>query len=74
MMDSTMEKLTINGKVREFPAGIPGTLTDLLGRLNINQATIIAEIDGKVVERRNFAQTRLTAGQNIELVRFVGGG
>ncbi len=73
-MDSEMEKLTINGKVREFPAGIPVTLTDLLGHLNINQATVVAEIDGKIVEKPNFAQTRLVAGQSIELVRFVGGG
>ncbi|UCC99404.1 MAG: sulfur carrier protein ThiS [Phycisphaerales bacterium] len=74
MMGSEIEKLTINGKAREFPAGMPKTLADLLGRLNINQATVVAEIDGKIIERPNFAQTRLAAGQNIELVRFVGGG
>ncbi|MHC4510244.1 MAG: sulfur carrier protein ThiS [Planctomycetota bacterium] len=73
-MGSERETLTINGKAREFPAGMPKTLTDLLGRLNINQATVVAEIDGKIIERRNFAQTWLSAGQSIELVRFVGGG
>lgn len=73
-MGSEMEKLTINGKDREFPGGLPGSLADLLGRLKINQATVVAEIDGRIIERPNFAQTPLAAGQSIELVRFVGGG
>ena len=73
-MSTETETLTINGKEREFPAGIPKTLTELLGGLNINQATVVAEIDGKIIERQNFAQTQLSAGQSIELVRFVGGG
>ncbi len=69
-----METLKINGAEKQFPAGIPRTLSELLGQLNINQATVVAEIDGQIVEQRCFAQTRLSAGQNIELVRFVGGG
>jgi len=73
-MTAETKMLTINGKEQGFPAGIPKTLAELLGRLNINQATVAAEIDGKIIERQNFAQTQLSAGQNIELVRFVGGG
>jgi thiamine biosynthesis protein ThiS len=69
-----MAMLRINGADRQFPAGIPRTLTELLDQLDINQATVVAEVDGKIVERENFAQTQLSSGQNIELVRFVGGG
>jgi sulfur carrier protein len=69
-----MTVLRINGTDREFPAGIPRTLTELLEQLGINQATVVAEVDGKIVERRNFAQTELSSGQAVELVRFVGGG
>ncbi len=69
-----METLKINGEERQFPAGIPQTLAELLGLLNINQATVVAEIDGRIIEQRSFAQTRLSVGQSIELVRFVGGG
>ena len=69
-----MEMLKINGTERQFPAGMPQTLTELLGQLNINQATVVAEIDGRIIARQNFAQTALSAGQSIELVRFVGGG
>jgi thiamine-phosphate pyrophosphorylase len=46
----------------------------LLDRLGINQATVVAEIDGQIVERARFAETELTTGASIELVRFVGGG
>jgi len=42
--------------------------------LNINQATVVAEVDGKIVERQNFQHTKLSSGQSIELIRFVGGG
>ncbi len=69
-----MEVLKINGVEKQFPAGIPQTLTGLLEQLNINQATVVAEIDGKIIERQNFSQTRVSPGQSIELVRFVGGG
>jgi len=69
-----MERLKINGSEKQFPSGLPGTLAELLEQLSINQATIVAEIDGNIIERRNFAQTSLSNGQNIELIRFVGGG
>jgi sulfur carrier protein len=69
-----MTVLRINGTDREFPNGIPRTLAELLEQLGINQATVVAEVDGKIVARQNFAQTRLSTGQAVELVRFVGGG
>lgn len=69
-----MEVLKINGVEKQFSAGIPQMLTELLEHLDINQATVVAEIDGKIIERQNFSQTQLSSGQSIELVRFVGGG
>jgi sulfur carrier protein len=69
-----MEVLKINGKEKQFPDGIPKTLIELLKLLDINQATVVAEVNGKIIERHNFSQTQLRNGQKIELVRFVGGG
>ncbi len=70
-----MEVLKINGVDRQFPAGqLPTTLAELLDRLGIDTATVVAEIDGQIIERRDFAQTKLHKGQSIELVRFVPGG
>ncbi|MHC4122485.1 MAG: sulfur carrier protein ThiS [Planctomycetota bacterium] len=69
-----MEILKINGKEKEFPAGIPVTLTDLLEKLSINSATVVAEIDGRIIKKDNFSKTALSTDQNIELIRFVSGG
>ena len=69
-----MEMLIINGVEKQFPAGLPPTLCELLKHLNINQATVVAEIDGKIIQRNNFGAAQLRTGQTIELVRFVGGG
>jgi len=69
-----MEKLKINGAEKQFPAGLPQTLTELLKQLDVNEAAVVAEIDGEIVARQNFAQTQVSAGQVIELIRFAGGG
>ncbi len=69
-----MEILKINGIEKQFPDGLPKTLIELLKQLDINQATVVAEINGKIIAREYFSQTQLSSGQRIELVRFVGGG
>lgn len=69
-----MSSLKVNGVDRDFPDGLPATLTKLLEHLHINEATVVAEIDGTIVQRGDFSTTALEQGQSIELVRFVGGG
>ena len=70
-----MEILKINGVEKQFSAGqLPSTVAELLKNLDIKAATVVAEVDGQIVERKKFAETKLCNGQSIELVRFVGGG
>jgi len=70
-----MANLKINGNERQFPDGqLPATLKDLLSLLNIEEATIVAELDGKIITRKKFSTTRLCDGQAVELVKFMGGG
>jgi sulfur carrier protein len=66
--------LKINGQEKTFDEGFPPTLGALLEQLKIDAATVVAEIDGQIVQRSEFAQTTLSEGQSIELIRFVGGG
>jgi sulfur carrier protein len=67
--------LKINGVDKEFTDGsIPETLSELLDDLEISQATVVAEIDGRIIDRKSFDRTPVQPGQAIELVRFVGGG
>jgi len=74
LAESRMETLRINGAEKQFPDGLPQTLTELLKELNINAATVVAEIDGKIIAKEDFAKADLSSGQRIELIRFVGGG
>jgi len=70
-----MKSLNVNGVEREFaPDEMPTTLSGLLKILDLEAAVAVAEIDGAIVRPEDFAQTELTEGQSIELVRFVGGG
>ena len=69
-----MQSLKVNGTVKEFPQGVPATLTELLEHLGIKAATVVAEIDGKIVNKEMFSQTRLAGDQSVELIRFAGGG
>ena len=69
-----MEILKINGQEKEFPDGTPSTLAELLDKLDISQATVVAQIDGQIVERKAFAQTKVLPKQSIELIRLMGGG
>ncbi len=67
--------LKINGVDKQFPVGqLPSTVAELLEQLDIKAATVVAEVDGQIVEHKKFAETKLCNGQSIELVRFVGGG
>lgn len=70
-----MGLLKINGKEQIFPDNkMPATVADLLRQLGVDSTTIVAELQGKIIERKNFSTTPLHAGQTIELVRFVPGG
>ena len=70
-----MEKLKINGVEKEFSAEqFPANIAELLKHLNIEAATVVAEVDGKIIAREKFDVTVLRKGQAIELVRFVPGG
>jgi sulfur carrier protein len=69
-----MNTLKINGEEKQFDGGLPATLSQLLAHLKLDEATVVAEIDGEIIERAKFAVTKLNAGQKIELIRFVGGG
>ena len=67
--------LKINGIDKDFSDGrIPENLSELLDNLKISQATVVAEIDGRIIDSKDFGRTPVQPGQAIELVRFVGGG
>ncbi len=70
-----MDVLKVNGVEKEFAEGeLPGTLAELLEHLDVNAATVVAEVDGQIIQREEFGRTKLSTGQTIELMRLMGGG
>lgn len=65
-------KLIINGEEREFH-GV-STLSELLTHLGIKPDRVAVELNRELVARDRWAASRLTAGDRLEIVHFVGGG
>ncbi len=65
-------KLTVNGKPVELPDG--STVSALLSELAVEPARVAVERNQDVVPRRTWGEARLTDGDQIEIVTFVGGG
>ncbi len=64
--------IQVNGEQKQFEKGT--TVFGLIETLNlIPQATVVQRNDD-VVMRKNYPDTVLNEGDNIELVRVVGGG
>lgn len=72
MTDSAEITITINGKQINVPAGL--TITGLIGHFEIRKETAIVEHNLVVLDRKLYDETPVLDGDNIELVRFVGGG
>ena len=70
-----MPGLLVNGNEREWAeADFPASVLALVEGMGLDAATVVAEVEGEIVPRRLFGETRLSPGQRVELVRFVGGG
>ena len=72
-----MIRVVVNGRDRELPEG--STLADLLegrpgcGPGGCGRGTAI-ELEGRVIPPSEWGSTLLEDGQEVELVRIVGGG
>lgn len=64
--------LTVNGEAITLVE--VHNLSGLLSHLSIDPLRSVIELNGKVIERANFALTPLSNGDRLEIVRFVGGG
>jgi sulfur carrier protein len=64
--------LIVNGERRELPE--PITVRELLAVLNIVPDGVAVAIDRQIVPRSSFAERRLADGEQIEVLRAVGGG
>jgi thiamine biosynthesis protein ThiS len=64
--------LKINGEVRELPDEL--TIAALLERLTLPIERVAVERNRELVHRGSFAEVVLQDGDELEIVRIVGGG
>jgi thiazole synthase len=64
--------VTLNGKPRKVPDGV--SLLDLLMQLDVQPARVVVEHNREIRRRDEFEKTQVHAGDELELVYFVGGG
>ena len=67
-----MITLTINGRTRELEG--PTRLIDFLESIGVNLQFIAVAHNGEVGDREKFPQIVLSEGDEVEVVRPVGGG
>jgi sulfur carrier protein len=67
-----MISLQVNGKKVELEH--PTRLLDYLEQLGVNQRAVAVEHNGTILERAAFDGVTLEQGDNVEIVRMVGGG
>ncbi len=67
-----MATLTVNGRRRELEDGL--TLKRYLESLGVNLQFVAVAYNGEVVERTDYGSIVLGEGDDLEVVRPVGGG
>ncbi|MCC6175130.1 MAG: sulfur carrier protein ThiS [Chloroflexi bacterium] len=65
-------QLQVNGKPREAVDG--ASLLAFLEQAGIDHRIVAVERNGTIVKRDRFAETPLAEGDQLEIVRMVGGG
>lgn len=70
-MRETFE-LTLNGQSRSLPE--PLSIAGLLARLGIETRKVAVERNLEIVPRSLYSETWLAAGDQLEIVHFIGGG
>lgn len=65
-------RVRVNGEDRELPEGI--TVDALLARLGLMPERVAVERNRLVVKRATWSETRLSEGDEVEILTFVGGG
>lgn len=62
----------LNGKAQQINDST--TIWDLLSEKSINHNTVVVEHNGKILEHTQWQKTLINQDDNLEVLKFVGGG
>jgi thiamine biosynthesis protein ThiS len=65
-------QVTLNGEMRHVRDGI--SVDELIAELALNGRRLAVELNCEVLPRHEYGARRLSAGDTIEIVHFIGGG
>jgi thiamine biosynthesis protein ThiS len=65
-------RITLNGETKEIEEGT--TLLALVEQLKLAPERLAVELNLNVVRRNEWAEVKLSEGDRVEVVHFVGGG
>jgi len=69
---NTMIEVIVNGDARQTLEGM--SVADLLDSLGLHPRLIVVEHNREILDRESYDKIEVRAGDNLELVHFVGGG
>ena len=64
-------QIRFNGELKEVSSN---TLGSLLEEFSLQNKKVAVELNKEIVSRDSYSQTKLSAGDSVEIVTFVGGG
>ncbi|WP_416879083.1 sulfur carrier protein ThiS [Litorimonas sp.] len=65
-------KLTLNGEIHTLPDDL--TITGLIAHLGLPNKKIAVERNLEVVPKSTFGDVKLSEGDRLEIIHFIGGG
>lgn len=70
--EQTLIEIIVNGEPQQIVTG--ATVTELIQQLALTPERLAIELNLNILPRTQWAVTRLQAGDQLEIVHFVGGG
>lgn len=67
-----MIAFTVNGKKIEMES--PLSISTYLDSIHVNPASVVVELNYEIPDRQQWAEILLKDGDNLEIVKFIGGG
>ena len=64
--------IIVNENETEVPEG--WVISDLIRSLDLNPERLAVELNRKIIRRSGWDSTRISEGDRVEIVHFVGGG
>ena len=65
-------KVFINGETKKISNEL--NLSELLGHFSLPQERVAIELNKKVVRKKDWENIKLSDGDKLEIIHFVGGG